>query len=287
MVTDPGRIGFLGAGHMGSAMIARLCAAGLSVVAYDRSPAALAAVAAAGAVAADDAAAVAGAATIICCSLPSSAVFADVAERVLVPAARPGLLVVDFGTTTTATTRRIAATLTAAGAGLIDAPVSGDPRSDGLRIFIGGAADDVARCRPLFAALAHASRAVHVGPVGSGQVVKGVNQLAMGLVQAAYLEAIAYGVDSGVEAEVIARAVGGEDGFRREVAVLAARIAAGEGEALDAKHAELPYFLEHAAAAGLPMPLTAALAGFLADAPRDARDNMGRPYAPFWRSLRR
>ena len=47
-------------------------------------------------------------------------------------------------------------------------------------------------------------------PAGNGQAVKGVNQLMMGLVDAAYLEAISFGVNSGVDVETISQAIGCE-----------------------------------------------------------------------------
>jgi len=52
-------------------------------------------------------------------------------------------------------------------------------------MLVGGDPDVVARCGPIFEVLGDPERVVYCGPSGAGQVVKGVNQLAMGLGAAA------------------------------------------------------------------------------------------------------
>jgi 2-hydroxy-3-oxopropionate reductase len=72
----------------------------------------------------------------------------------------------------------------------LDAPVSGgEPGAkDGtLTIMTGGTAQDFDRAAPVFAPL---GRAVHVGPVGSGQLSKLANQLIVGVTIAAVSEAM-------------------------------------------------------------------------------------------------
>jgi 3-hydroxyisobutyrate dehydrogenase-like beta-hydroxyacid dehydrogenase len=267
-------VGFLGAGTMGSGMIASLLKGGLDVLVFDLDNANMQAVATQGARPAGSAAQVVAECEFVLCSLPSSKVFVQVAEVFL-----------DFGTTTVPQTRRLAEKLASRGATLLDTPVSGSPRSPGFRIFVGGDAAAVQRALPVLHALTEPALAVHCGPSGAGQVVKGVNQLGMGLLSAACMEAVAFGVASGVSPEIILAAVGGDGGFRREIANMAKDAAAGSAERHDAKFAEWPYFLEHAAAEGLAMPLTQALWEFCGHAEKQWRDNMNRPYVSFWHRL--
>ena len=115
--------------------------------------------------------------------------------------------------------------------------------------------------------------------------MKAVNQLAMGLGLAAYVEAMAFGVRSGVDPEVILQAVGGPDGFRAQFASAARNVAANDDPAFYVKFPELGYFLREAEEAGLATPLTRALYDFLDPAERVTVDNMGRPIPSFWREL--
>jgi 3-hydroxyisobutyrate dehydrogenase-like beta-hydroxyacid dehydrogenase len=130
------------------------------------------------------------------------------------------------------------------------------------------------------------ARLTYCGESGAGQVTKGVNQLAMGLVSAAYTEAVAYGVAAGVDADVLLRAVGGSGGFRGQFESIAGRIVGGDGDAMDHKHAEYDYFLNEADRRGFPAPILRGLARFLDSRPASRRDNVNRPYAPLWSALR-
>jgi hypothetical protein len=124
---------------------------------------------------------------------------------------------VDIVTTTPPETRRLATSFDRAGATLLDVPVSGGAagaRAASLYLFGGGDSDTLERLRPMFESL---GTFTVCGPSGSGQIVKGVNQLMMGLGWAAYLEAMAYGVGAGIAAKVIADAVAASVGDREEV----------------------------------------------------------------------
>src|SRR5918911_2679195 len=100
----------------------------------------------------------------------------------LLAGARDGSLVVDMSTISPVVTRDIAAQAAARGVAWVDAPVSGGDvgaRDGTLSIMAGGSDEDFARARPLFEALG--KTIVHVGPVGSGQVVKACNQVVVAL----------------------------------------------------------------------------------------------------------
>ena len=126
---------------------------------------------------------------------------------------------------------------------------------------------------------------VYCGPSGSGQIVKGVNQLAMGLGDAAFMEAMAFGVCAGVDPSAIREAVGMGEGWRGQFDRIAKRIIDGEGGTLVVKYPELPYFLAAAEASMFEIPLTEALYEFCKKANYEMFDNMNRPSRSFWRTL--
>jgi len=287
-MTNLPTIGFIGLGQMGGPMARNLVQAGYQVTAFDVVAERLAATVADGAVAAQSAAEAVDSGEVVLTSLPSSQVWVQVAEADLLSQARPGQIFIDLGTTTGSETRRLATALDQKGATLIDAPVSGGPAGSTtgtLRIFVGGEAAAVTRCRPILAVLGDPERVVYCGPSGTGQVVKGVNQLAMGLGAAAYLEAIAFGVSAGVDPTAIRQAVGGPDGWRGYFDQLAQRVIDDQAETVWVKFPELPYFLAEADEHHFPAPLTQALFEFLAAGPRDWADNMNRPTVSFWHQL--
>ena len=281
-------IGFIGLGNMGGRMAKNLYKAGYPLIGYDIDAAKCAALAETGATAGKDTAEVIKNSDVIMTSLRSSDIFCSVAEEHLVPNARKGHIFIDLGTTKVEETRTLAMALTEKGATLIDAPVSGGPQGSEtgtLRMFVGGDAATVEKCRPILEVLGEPKYVVYCGPSGSGQIVKGVNQLAMGLGDAAFMEAMAFGVCAGVDPEAIRDAVGMGDGWRGQFDRIAKRIIEGEGGTLVIKYPELPYFLAAAAEAGYEIPLTEALYEFCKKENYEMFDNMNRPSRSFWRTL--
>ena len=281
-------IGFIGLGNMGSRMAKNLHNAGYPLIGYDIDAAKCEALAATGATVGKHTIEVVRNSDVIMTSLRSSDIFCSVAEQHLIPNAREGHVFIDLGTTEVEKTRDIATAVDEKGATLIDAPVSGGPHGSEtgtLRIFVGGDAAVVKKCRPILEVLGEPKYVVHCGPSGSGQIVKGVNQLAMGLGAAAYMEAMAYGVCAGVDPTAIREAVGMDDGWRGQFDGIAKRIIDGDGKQLVVKYPELPYFLAAAEAAGFEIPLTEALYEFCRNENYEMFDNMNRPSRSFWRTL--
>ena len=280
-------IGFIGLGAMGGPMVRNLLTAGYLVYGFDLVPERLEAAAAAGAQPVDRVAMLVENATIIMASLPSSQAFVVVAENELLPHVRAGQTIIDFGTTTIPQTRRLAAEFAAKGVALIDAPVSGGPsgvEQRQLYIFIGGEQELVKRHEAIFEAIGGTERITYCGAAGAGQAVKGVNQLMMGLANAAYLEAIAFGVNAGVDIEVIKEALGDKGRWRTDLHNIATQIVAGQGEQAGVKFRELPYFLEAAQELGFPLPLTEHLYNFCDEGERVVIDD-NRPAPSFWHEL--
>ena len=281
-------IGFIGLGNMGRRMAKNLHNAGYPLTRYDIDAAKCTALAAIGATAGKNSTEVVQNNEVVMTSLRSSDVFCSVAEEHLIPNARDGHVFIDLGTTRVKETRDIGVALAEKGATLIDAPVSGGPQGSEtgtLRIFVGGDAVIVEKCRPILEVLGEPQNVVYCGPSGSGQIVKGVNQLAMGLGDAAFMEAMAFGVCAGVDPVAIREAVGMGDGWRGQFDRIAKRIIDGEGGTLVIKYPELPYFLAAAEAHGFEIPLTEALYEFCKNENYEMFDNMNRPSRSFWRTL--
>ena len=281
-------IGFIGLGNMGGRMAKNLHSTGYPLIGYDIDAAKCEALAATGATAGKNTTEVVKNSDVVMTSLRSSDVFCSVVEQHFIPNAREGHVFIDLGTTEIEKTRDIAMALDENGATLIDAPVSGGPHGSEtgtLRIFVGGDAAVVEKYRPILEVLGEPKYVVYCGPSGAGQIVKGVNQLAMGLGAAAYMEAMAFGVCAGVDPTAIREAVGMGDGWRGEFDRIAKRIIDGGGEVLVVKYPELPYFLAAAEAAGFEIPLTEALYEFCRNENYEMFDNMNRPSRSFWRTL--
>jgi len=280
-------IGFIGLGAMGGPMARNLLAAGYPVFGFDLDQSQLAAAQKAGAQPSESIAALLARATIIMTSLPSSQAFITVAENELLPHVQSGQTVIDFGTTAIPKTRELATEFAAKGVGFIDAPVSGGPggvAQKQLYIFIGGEQAIVEQHMPLFITVGGPERLTYCGTVGAGQAVKGVNQLMMGLGNAAYLEAISFGVNAGVDAAVIQQALGNTGRWRADLHNTASQIVSSNGEEVGVKFRELPYFLEAAETLGFPLPLTEHLFNICDEGERVVIDD-NRPAPSFWREL--
>lgn len=286
MTTLP-TIGFIGLGDMGNPMSRNLLRAGYPLVAFDLQEERLNAVVAAGAIAASHVADLVAKSDVIATSLPSSSAFTSVAENEILPNARAGQTVIDFGTVTPPETVRLATLFAEQGVDLLDVPLSGGAvgaERAQLYMFAGGAPEAFERCRPILETVGGAERLTYCGPAGAGQVVKGVNQLMMGIVEAAYLEALSFGVNSGVDIEILAQALGNEGRWRKDLNQTAQRIANGDALNIGVKFRELPYFLEAAQRGNFPLPITEVVHAFCDKGERVTIDDH-RAAPSYWHEL--
>jgi 2-hydroxy-3-oxopropionate reductase len=123
-------------------------------------------------------------------------------EDGLLEGIRNGSLVIDMSTSSPTLARKLARTARERGASMLDAPVSGGDVGaiEGmLSIMVGGEEEDFERARPLFEAMGNTI--THVGPDGTGQVVKAANQIVVALVMEAVAEALVLGSRAGVDPE--------------------------------------------------------------------------------------
>jgi 3-hydroxyisobutyrate dehydrogenase-like beta-hydroxyacid dehydrogenase len=169
-------VALIGTGNMGAAMVARLRRSGRPVVIFNRTADRAAAVAArTGAEVATSAREAAASAGVVLVSLADDAAVAAVYEGTdgLVAGLRSGAVVVETSTVSPATVRALAAPVSAAGAALLDGPVSGSvpvvERGE-LTVLVGGDASALDTARPVLDAFA--ARVLHLGPVGAGATMK-------------------------------------------------------------------------------------------------------------------
>jgi 2-hydroxy-3-oxopropionate reductase len=280
-------IGFIGLGEMGGPMARNLLRAGYHVIGTDLDAARQAAVVEAGGEGGADVPDVVRRCDVIATSLPSSSAWVEVAELEILPHVRSGQILIDFGTVTPPDARRLAACFAERGVDVLDVPVSGGGRGAelaNLYMFVGGESTTVERCMPILRTVGGPNRITYCGPAGCGQIVKGVNQLMMGLVDAAYLEAISFGVNSGVDIDIIRQAIGNEGRFRVDFNQTAQRIVQGQGSNVGVKFRELPYFLDAAAQAGFALPITQTVRDFCDKGERIVIDDH-RDAPSYWHEL--
>jgi len=280
-------VGFIGLGEMGGPMALNLTKPGYSVIGYDLDADRLAAAVAAGVAGGASVVDVVEKCDVIATSLPSSSSFVALAEDELLPNVHAGQVVIDFGTVSPPETRRLAAAFSAKGVDLLDVPVSGGgfgAQQARLVMFAGGDPATFERCRPILEAVGGSETLTHCGPAGAGQVVKGVNQLMMGLGSAAYIEAMAFGVNEGVDPTVIEQAIGNQGPWRADFNGTARLVVAGAGNAVGVKFRELPYFLAAAEAGGYDLPITATVRAYIEDGERVVIDDH-REAPSYWHEL--
>lgn len=197
---------------MGQAMAGHLARAGHPLTVWNRTPGRAADLVALGVTEAANPAALAAASEVIVCCVSDTpdvdAVLfgsAGVAEGV-----HPGALVIDCSTIAPAATRDFGSRLADQGVAFVDAPVSGG--SEGaqkatLSIFVGGEAAAVARARPILERLG--KTITHVGPIGSGQAVKAVNQVILAGAYLGVAEGIVLAMKAGLDVEQVVAALSG------------------------------------------------------------------------------
>jgi 3-hydroxyisobutyrate dehydrogenase len=171
-------VGFLGLGAMGAHMARNLHKAGLLRSVWNRSPAKAEALAmGTGCVVVASPADVARDCDVLVICVSADADVMAVVEALL-PAVRPGQLVIDCSTVSSATARAAAERLATRGAGFIDCPVSGGvegARDGTLAMMAGGSEADFTRALPVLQAMGRTI--THFGPCGAGQAAKATNQI--------------------------------------------------------------------------------------------------------------
>ncbi len=204
------KIGFVGLGQMGRWMALNILKAGFELCVYDIVPEPVQFLVEQGARSAASLPELAAWADGVFLSLPNTAIVEKVlfGEGGLVHGARPGLVVVDLGTTSYIPTLDFARRLAERGISFADAPVSGmeaRAKEGTLTVMIGGEEAIVERVRPVLNAIGN--QIVPMGPVGSGQLTKLVNQLLFNVSCAAIAEVLPMAAKLGLDPEKVLQVV--------------------------------------------------------------------------------
>jgi 3-hydroxyisobutyrate dehydrogenase-like beta-hydroxyacid dehydrogenase len=124
--------------------------------------------------------------------------------------AKPGTQFVDHSTIDPSAAKHIHADLAARGFRFVDAPITGGSmgaQRGQLTVFCGGEQADVDEAMPIMKA--YAKRAERVGGPGCGQLMKAVNQIAVGGALLGLCESLAFAQKAGLDLEQTKDLVGG------------------------------------------------------------------------------
>ena len=175
---------------------------------------------------------------------------------------QPGCTVVDTSTTDYLHAQGIAERLAAQGIDFVDAPVSGMPSraADGsLTAMCGGDQAAFERVRPYLQSMA--THILHMGPAGSGQLAKLVNQLLFDINCAAIAEILPMAVKLGLDAEKICTVVNHGTGRSHASAHFLPQVLAGRfdsGYPLAHAYKDVLHGARLSAQHGIPLPVLAA-----------------------------
>ena len=180
-----------------------------------------------------------------------------------------GAVFIDHTTASATVARQLHAEAKSRGLGFIDAPVSGGQagaENGALTVMCGGDSEDYARAEPL---LMHFSKMRKLlGPAGSGQLAKMVNQIAIAGLLQGLAEAINFGMRAGLDmaavVEVISKgAAGSWQMDNRHETMIARKF--DFGFAVDWMRKDLGICLDEARRNGSPLPVTALVDQFYAE----------------------
>ncbi len=173
----------------------------------------------------------------------------------------PGALLIDHTTASAALARELAEACAAQGVAFLDAPVSGGQagaENGALTVMVGGEEAAFARAEPFLQPYARAARCL--GPVGSGQLTKMVNQICIAGILQGLSEALAFAERAGLDGEAVLSVIskGAAQSWQMEnrgSTMLENRF--DFGFAVDWMRKDLAIALEEARRNGAQLPLTA------------------------------
>lgn len=259
------KVGYIGLGIMGGAIVRNLLKAGHELVVHNRSQAVVQELVDAGAQAAPSPKAVAQQVEFVFTNLPDSP---DVEKVVLgsdgiIEGVHEGLIYIDNSTIKPETARMIAQKLSEKGVMALDAPVSGGDvgaKNGTLTIMVGGPQAAFDKAVPLFQAMGKAW--VLVGDSGAGQIAKVCNQIIVGAQMASMAEALIVAEKAGVDPSRVVEAIKGGAAQMWTLDVKPPRLFAGNrgpGFKAHMQHKDLGICLDTGKTYGIPMPLTAVI----------------------------
>jgi 3-hydroxyisobutyrate dehydrogenase-like beta-hydroxyacid dehydrogenase len=211
-------IGFVGIGKIGLPICEHLIRSGYRVLGYRRSPSPE--FEKLGGIRTRSVAEIGAEAEIVFTCLPSDEALEDVMQGVhgLMHSARPGQIIVEFGSHAVPVKQRYVALLASRGAVFLDGEVSGTPGMVAARkgvIYLAGNRDAADTLEPIIRSFADSC--FYLGPFGAATTVKLINNLLVGLHIAGTAQAMAIGLRAGVDVDLMIKAIatgsGGSSAF--------------------------------------------------------------------------
>ncbi|NNE06000.1 MAG: NAD(P)-dependent oxidoreductase [Xanthomonadales bacterium] len=203
------KAGVIGLGAMGAPMALNLARKKLLQSVWNRSPGPARSVAAeTGVSVASSPAHLARQCPVVLTCVSADSDLLEVIEQLL-PGLQAGSVVLDTSTVSPATAQRANDSIQRAGGSFVDAPVSGGVEGaihGRLSVMAGGDPADIERIRPVLEAIS--ASVTHMGPVGSGQATKAVNQVIVGGIAEAVCEALALGEKLNLPSERLLQVLG-------------------------------------------------------------------------------
>ena len=264
-----GTIGFIGVGNMGGPMARNLIAAGHSLKVFDLSEEAVNFVVQSGA---ERAASIQDAAKGVDFVVTMLPVGGNVREVFLnagvVSVADPGTLFIDSSTIDVESSVAVHEAAKEAGYEMVDAPVSGGQEGaekGQLTVMVGGSDDDYATGEPAMQSFAKA--VTHMGPVGSGQLTKMVNQICCSCSIQALAEGMNFALKAGLDAHQVVDVISKGAAQSWQMENRGKTMVDGKfdfGFACDWMRKDLDICLDEARVNGAQIPLTALIETFYA-----------------------
>ena len=263
------RLSFLGLGVMGFPMAGHLVAAGHDVTVWNRSPAkaALWTESYAGARAATPAEATQERDFVLLC-LGDDPDVRDVFDAFESDIA-PGTVVIDHTTASAGLAQALAARCEARDAAFLDAPISGGQagaEAGALTIMCGGSPETFAQAEPIMQA--YGKRMTLIGPSGSGQLAKSVNQICIAGIVQGLAEGLHFAEAADLDIAKVIEAIGGGAAQSWQMDNRWQTMAQGayeHGFAVDWMRKDLRIALQTANQTGARLPVTALVDQFYAD----------------------
>ena len=218
------RVGFIGLGSQGAPMARRIVEEGFPLTIWARRPESLEPFLDTAALTAATPADLASASDLVALCVVADADVNDIVFRddgVLAGMA-PGGVIIVHSTVHPDTCRALGERAAERGIAVVDAPVSGggDVAAERkLSVMVGGAPDDVARCRPMFDT--YASSVLHLGPLGSAEAAKLLNNLVFVAQLGLALETFDFARQLGIDRDGLAAVLANGSGGSRAAAILA------------------------------------------------------------------
>ena len=267
------KVGFVGLGVMGGPMARHLSTAGHDVVVYNRTTAkADAWVAAHGGSRARMPREVAEASDVVfmCVGNDDDVRSVVLGDDGILSGLKSGGVLVDHTTASAVVAREVGAACAAKGVGFVDAPVSGGQAGaeNGQLTVMCGCNDEAvfARVEPIIDA--YAKRVKLLGPVGSGQLAKMVNQICIAGIAQGLSEALNFAMRAGLDPDEVVDVISKGAAQSWQMENRAKTMVRGEfefGFAVEWMRKDLAICFEEAKRNGSKLPMTEMVDGFYAE----------------------